>query len=115
MKTQQSTQTAAESKHQSIAARFKMAAAEAKKGKKKADKKAAPPAAPKKEKAAKAEPNKPAAAKPRETVQSYACQLLMDEFDVNKVLAAVLKKFPEAKTSLKCIYWYRSRMNRGLM
>jgi hypothetical protein len=73
---------------------------------KKEQPKAAAPAAPK---------LVPMAPAKKETIQDYACRLLVDEFDVNKVLEAVLKKFPDAKTTVKCIYWYRSRMNRSLM
>ena len=32
-----------------------------------------------------------------------------------KVLAQVLKKHKGAKTSIACVYWYKSRMNRGLI
>ena len=55
-------------------------------------------------------PMKPAK---KPSIQDYACELLTKEADVNKVLEAVKKQFPEAKTSIKCIYWYRSAMNKG--
>lgn len=66
-------------------------------------------------KAAKAKAGVPMKPAKRETVGDYACELLTKEADVQKVLEAVLKKFPTAKTSVKCIYWYRSRMNRGML
>jgi len=31
------------------------------------------------------------------------------------VLKKVLKKHKEAKTTIACVYWYKSRMNRGLI
>jgi len=31
-----------------------------------------------------------------------------------KVLEIVLKKHKDAKTTLACVYWYKSRINRGL-
>ena len=43
-------------------------------------------------------------------IGDYACELLTTEPDVNVVLAAVLKKFPNAKTSKASIYWYRAQM-----
>lgn len=31
-----------------------------------------------------------------------------------KVLEIVLKKHKDAKTTIACVYWYKSRINRGL-
>ena len=39
--------------------------------------------------------------------------MLGKEPDVNKVLEAVLKKFPGARTTTNSIYWYRSQMNKS--
>lgn len=62
-------------------------------------------------------PRKKAAAadgtKPQRGIGAYARQLLAKEPDVDKVLEAVLAKFPEANTTKQSIYWYRSQMNRG--
>ena len=52
----------------------------------------------------------PMAAKKAYGVGEYAQDLLCETSDVKEVLQKVLERFPEAQTSLKCIYWYRSKM-----
>lgn len=46
-------------------------------------------------------------------IGAYAMDLLSKEPDVDVVLAAVLKKFPDSACKKTSIYWYRSEMRRA--
>jgi len=51
--------------------------------------------------------------KPVRGVGAYAKELLAKGEKPADVLAAVLKKFPDAKTTMKCVYWYSNVMKNG--
>ncbi len=55
---------------------------------------------------------KPARAAHGTGVGAYAMKLIADGKTNDQVFAAVMKKFPESKTNLSCIGWYRNKMRR---
>jgi hypothetical protein len=48
------------------------------------------------------------------TIATVAIESLRSGMTAEQALAAVLNKFPEAKTSIKCIYWYASKQGIAL-
>jgi hypothetical protein len=45
-------------------------------------------------------------------IGNYARQLIRSGHTSDETLAAVMKRFPDAATTLKSVKWYRSRLRR---
>lgn len=48
------------------------------------------------------------------SIASFCVELIDKGISYDSILIEVKKKFPHAKTSKACLYWYKSKMNRGL-
>jgi hypothetical protein len=47
-------------------------------------------------------------------IDSFCVALIDKGMPYDSILIEVRKKFPHAKTTKRCLYWYKSKMNRGL-
>lgn len=48
---------------------------------------------------------------PKQGIGHMVCELILaKELSPKDILAAVLEKYPTAKTTMKCIYWYFSHL-----
>jgi len=63
---------------------------------------------------AKAAKPKAKAKKAKVTIASITIKELKAGRKPAKVLAIIKKKFADCKTTMACVYWYASRINRGM-